>query len=218
MKTVKTATLVIGLATLTGCASLMGESEFSCSGLPEKNECMSARDVYKATANGGSIHDAHVGHGHAAQADDVQVRAGGTPRDSRKFMTKEDRLSGEVVVNSRDGAEEYAQRLSDDVSEEVVLRRIEDRYVAPSTPSKPVPVRTPAKVMRVWIAPWQDKNENLKVSSYVFSEIEERKWLYDMRGVARDQSIQPLQIMKPRASDEGGERPDYSGQLPGNFE
>src|SRR5690606_22701147 len=28
-------------------------------------------------------------------------------------------------------------------------------YVAPRLPNKPVPIRTPAQVMRIWVAPWE---------------------------------------------------------------
>lgn len=39
-----------------------------------------------------------------------------------------------------------------------------------------VPVRSPAKVMRTWVAPWEDDNGHLHASEFVFSEIQGRTW------------------------------------------
>ena len=68
---------------------------------------------------------------------------------------------------------------------------------------------------------WEDKNENLKISSYVFTEIEARKWMYDMRGVARGETIQPLQVIRADGDeinvDKRGHRnnrPTFDGSLP----
>lgn len=41
-----------------------------------------------------------------------------------------------------------------------------------------IPVRTPAQVMRIWISPWVDREGNLHMPSYVFTEIEPRKWTF----------------------------------------
>jgi conjugal transfer pilus assembly protein TraV len=42
----------------------------------------------------------------------------------------------------------------------------------------PMPIREPAKVMRIWIAPFTDKNDDLHWPSYVYTEIQERKWSF----------------------------------------
>jgi conjugal transfer pilus assembly protein TraV len=42
----------------------------------------------------------------------------------------------------------------------------------------PMPIREPAKVMRVWITPWTDKNNDLNWPSFVYTEIEQRKWSF----------------------------------------
>lgn len=39
-----------------------------------------------------------------------------------------------------------------------------------------VPIRTPAKVMRIWIAPWEETQGDLVLSGYVYTEIEARRW------------------------------------------
>lgn len=47
-----------------------------------------------------------------------------------------------------------------------------------SDANTPMPIREPAKVMRVWIAPWTDKNDDLHWPSYVYTEIQRRKWSF----------------------------------------
>lgn len=39
-----------------------------------------------------------------------------------------------------------------------------------------VPIRTPAQVMRIWIAPWEETQGDLVLSGYVYTEIEARRW------------------------------------------
>ncbi|MBT4836489.1 MAG: type IV conjugative transfer system lipoprotein TraV [Methylococcales bacterium] len=42
--------------------------------------------------------------------------------------------------------------------------------------SKPVPIRSAAKNMRIWIAPWEDKSGDFHIPSYIYTEIEKRRW------------------------------------------
>ena len=59
----------------------------------------------------------------------------------------------------------------------------------------PTPIREPAKVMRIWIAPWEDLRGNLMVSNYVYSEVETRRW--SIGGRAMDDgsaALHPLQV------------------------
>ena len=43
---------------------------------------------------------------------------------------------------------------------------------------KPIPIRTPAQVMRVWMAPWEDTRGILHAGGYSFIEIESRRWSF----------------------------------------
>lgn len=217
MKFVKPLALVASIAALSGCSVLgVGESEFSCSGLPDKVGCLSARDMYEGTAYGGDVYDTRSSQSAGRQTHpDGKIVSYDSSSPTRRAITKEERLFGDFPRTS-------SRNSTDSTRIDTIVRKVEDRYVAPSTPTKPVPVRTPAQVMRIWIAPWEDKTENLRVSSYVFTEIEKRKWMYDMRGVARGQSIKPLQMMKPepangggRSRNDRGETPSYEGLLPG---
>lgn len=51
--------------------------------------------------------------------------------------------------------------------------------IAP-TDSSPAPVSdallTGARVIRVWVAPWEDRRGDLHMSGFVFSEVQGRRW------------------------------------------
>ncbi|MGL4898939.1 MAG: TraV family lipoprotein [Shewanella sp.] len=51
------------------------------------------------------------------------------------------------------------------------------------------PIRIPSRVMRIWIAPWEDDRGDLNLSSYVFTEIEPRRW--DI-GVSAPRTVSPV--------------------------
>lgn len=44
------------------------------------------------------------------------------------------------------------------------------------TPYSGMPIRTPVKVLRVWIAPWEDKDGDLRDQSYVYLALNESRW------------------------------------------
>ena len=75
---------------------------------------------------------------------------------------------------------------------------IVDNYVAPRLPDRPVPVRTPSQVMRIWIAPYDDTDGDFIVSGYAYTEIEPRRWtlgVIDTRS-ATGRVFEPLKAEK----------------------
>lgn len=60
----------------------------------------------------------------------------------------------------------------------------------------PTPIREPARVMRIWVAPWEDKSGNLMVSGYVYTEVETRRWAIGGQSLdaATNPSLHPLQV------------------------
>ena len=75
-----------------------------------------------------------------------------------------------------------------------------------SQPEDPLALRVPARVMRIWIAPWEDSRGDLHAPGYLYTEIEPRRWTLDTRD-ERMPRIQPLQIerrdAKPNTSRSG---------------
>jgi hypothetical protein len=65
----------------------------------------------------------------------------------------------------------------------------------PSHPEDPLARRLPARVMRIWIAPWEDSRGDLHAPGYLYTEIEPRRWT--IGGPAEPERvmlIRPLQI------------------------
>ena len=70
-----------------------------------------------------------------------------------------------------------------------------DNYVAPRLPDRPIPIRTPAQVMRNWVAPWEDTNGDLIVTGYVYTEIEPRRWVIGDGAPQSEPVLRPLQTV-----------------------
>lgn len=76
---------------------------------------------------------------------------------------------------------------------DVDTQTIVDNYVTPRMPNKPVPVRTPAEVMRIWIAPWESDDGDLMTPGYLYTEIEPRRWVMGQPANAGgDRAFNPL--------------------------
>lgn len=81
---------------------------------------------------------------------------------------------------------------------------------------RPMPIRSQAKVMRIWIAPWEDQHGDLHASGLVFTEIEPRRWNLGERMVAKAPVITPLQVTSPSQSSSASRQPapNSSGSSP----
>lgn len=92
----------------------------------------------------------------------------------------------------------------------------------------PTPIRTPSEVMRIWVAPWEDKDGDLNVSGYVFTEIEPRRWMIGKKSVTQNPPLRALQVeqREPPKKDkldldglaEGKRMPGGTGKMPEGFE
>ena len=67
-------------------------------------------------------------------------------------------------------------------------------------PEDPAALRVPARVMRIWIAPWEDSRGDLHAPGYLYTEIEPRRWALGAPAEAeRATLIRPLQIERREA-------------------
>lgn len=64
----------------------------------------------------------------------------------------------------------------------------------------PTPIRSQAKVMRIWVNSYEDREGSLHSPSIVYNEIEERKWHFGNQamGSAGTVPVRPLQEAKAR--------------------
>lgn len=81
--------------------------------------------------------------------------------------------------------------------------------VAPA--NAPAPIRTPALVMRTWIAPWKDKNDDLHWPGHVFTEIEGRKWEYGNENFASMNPIVPYRTKAQPTAAPQAQQPAEAG-------
>ncbi|NJD06529.1 MAG: TraV family lipoprotein [Methylococcaceae bacterium] len=105
-----------------------------------------------------------------------------------------------------------------------------DQIKSPSTPAKPpvspaaagaaaavpriddpTPIRSPSRVMRVWVAPWEDNDGDLNVSGYMFTELEPRRWMIGRSEPTLSPTIAPLQVRQP---DKQALQPDTEARPP----
>lgn len=160
---------------LSGCASTLntGASNYGCSGLPEGVSCMSAREVYELTEQPGPV------------------------RADPKGSEEEDRAAQTSLLQRRGAGPEAGAEgsaLSGPMSRQ-------GNVLADSPITKdPVPIRTRAKIMRVWVAPWESTNGDLNVSGLVFTELESRRWNLGVQET-KELRLRPLQsqVIKPLA-------------------
>lgn len=69
-----------------------------------------------------------------------------------------------------------------------------NNYVTPALPDRPVPIRTPSQVMRIWVAPYVDTRGDLQAPGFVYTEIEPRRWIIrDGNDVSNSRIFAPLE-------------------------
>lgn len=148
------------LVTLSACSTI-GEKEFSCPGRPAGVRCMSATEVYRATQNTDFVEPT------------AEAPLGDAPegRDPSKHHSSAKPSS---ATKSRPAPQKPD-------SHEIVTARAES--ITPAV-DRPIPIRTPAKVMRAWIAPWEDARGVLHTGGYAFIEIESRRWSFGEANLA----------------------------------
>lgn len=187
------AAAAIGAALLaSGCSSLqVGEDEFACTGMPNSVFCRSAREVYEAT-NDGAVPSPMRPQGDSAGADCAACASGEaaqrpeaaeapcgetieasaqSPADSApdRVLGASPEASAEGEANRRSEANRGAQEARE-------AREGQEARAALESARRPV--RTAARVMRIWVAPYEDAKGDLHAPGFVYTEIEPRRWAY----------------------------------------
>lgn len=168
------------LSLLAGCSSLVniGATEFNCAG-SDGVKCKSTRQVYEMT------HDGVVPEPEIADKKKRSKRFAGSAQTEAQDET--------VTNNPHTHADkgERSTNVSKGKGDPVI-----DNYVAPRLPDRPVPIRTPAQVMRIWVAPWEDTNGDLITTGYVYTEIEPRRWVIGKTEAKGNAVLRPLQTIQ----------------------
>ncbi len=159
IKRLTLAGIAIIASQLSGCSFLqIGESEYSCKGMPEGVTCMSARDVYQMTEN-------------------------------ENFRQQIER-DADINKARQEGDTEAASKLMADSAPTMLSG---ERYVIPKPARDPIPIRTQASVMRIWVAPWESEAGDLNVPGFIYTEIEPRRWEIGTPAPRVAPTIRPLE-------------------------
>ena len=75
-----------------------------------------------------------------------------------------------------------------------------------------MPIREAPQVMRVWVAPYNDENDDLHWPSYVFTEITKRRWSIGEQAAAETVVLTPMQVDSKDAEEE--EEAAETGETP----
>ena len=147
-------TITAFLLVTLGACSTIGEKEFSCPGRPTGVRCMSATEVYRATQNTDFVEPtAEEPLGDAPEAGDASKHHSSAKPGSATNQRPAPKTPDSQTATAR------AELLTPAVD-------------------RPIPIRTPAKVMRAWIAPWEDARGVLHTGGYAYIEIESRRWSF----------------------------------------
>ena len=170
MINLKSKTTLVGLLLLSGlvsgCSSMgVGEAEYQCSGIPDGVRCMSAQKAYELT-----------------DGDDYQQRV------HNEAMKTKAAIEGTEYVEGRASSTDRPSVTSS------VKRDATIPGVVPYEVKKVLPLRTPAKVMRIAIRAWESKEGALHVPGYVYTEIEPRRWMIGEREVETSVRLTPVQV------------------------
>lgn len=138
---------------LGGCASSVntaGSADFACPGMPMGVTCKTPGAVYKSTNQ------------------DLPVTDFDTPLGSLLLNQNQSLASAAAAQTLQPGGQ--------------AAKTISTAYSLPTVASierktaRPKPVREPAQVMRIWIAPWVDNQDTLHLAQLHYSEIVPRTW------------------------------------------
>jgi len=137
---------------LGGCASAVntaGSADFSCPGMPLGVTCKTPGAVYKSTNQ------------------DLPVTDFDTPLGSLTLA------QSQAIANSMPvGPDQQGGASAKTISNYSLPTAV----TANRKTAQPKPVREPAQVMRIWIAPWVDTQDTLHLAQLHYSEIIPRTW------------------------------------------
>jgi len=134
--------------------------------------CISARDTYKLTDNGKPV---VAVAGKETAFDQPQATDGTVP----------------ALATSTPPAAAGTRLATLGLPEPGQVARIALRPELAGAPDV-IPLRTPSRVLRIWIAPWEDDAGRLHVPGYTYAEIEPRRWSIGQDEPEQRMRLQPL--------------------------
>jgi conjugal transfer pilus assembly protein TraV len=147
--------VVIASAVMSGCASMAGvggTSEYSCKA-PEGVKCDSVSGTYYNSVDNNL----------------PSQRQGGRAAPPEAAPTRMDALAGKRSVASG-----Y-------VTPALATSATGSGVALPPAAYTSMPLRSPARVLRLWVKPWEDADGDLMDQVYVYVPVDNGRWLVDHR-------------------------------------
>lgn len=146
----------MGVLLLTGCT--VGQSDFNCSSGDENALCASSRTLYKAS--------------------------NGDVKENEKITYIKDGEVHQTSLSELDGLKDKLESGSEDQEDEKGGEKTKTtKNVQPEQMTVPLQfsydgdvLRKDVRVLRIWVAPWVDKSDDLHLSTLIYTDIEKRKW------------------------------------------
>jgi len=185
-------------AIMTGCAATIGSPEFSCKGYSEAGySCKSAREVFELTNDT------------AGPVTDLDYR-----EEAARNTTPQPRSGSQIAPGhpkyGQPGHQNVNAGSNQTVAQEVVIRPNNVRVQTPNVLTGPTPIRTQAKVMRVWVNSYEDNAGALHSPQLVYNEIVERKWQFGNQ--AKDRSSETPVVRSSRTARPAESQPTPVGE------
>lgn len=185
----------IGALLLVSACSTVGEKDFACPGRPAGVRCMTATEVYNSTHSPGRVE--------ATSA----VALGDDPARAEKSRAKPAKADDKHAGHSHQQTPAVAPAPPIVPAPAQQPNLLVANTLIPAA-QKPIPIRTPAQVMRVWIAPWENSGGVLKGGGYGFIEVESRRWIVG----ESDPSVQPVRYFSIQNAKVDSKEPVGKGQ------
>lgn len=156
---------------------------------------------------------------------------------SPKFACSDDIYSGEPRCSSVSGM--YNTKMRGAVDTGVKKKDLEEAPIQKLVPKQAtksdqgvdilksmnyaakVPMRVPPKIIRIWIAPWEDSDGDLHQPGYIFSEINDKRgrWLFGEKETTGSQPmLKPIERVQDDSANQrqGPEKPEKESKPPVN--
>ncbi len=179
--------LSLSIVAIGGCTSISGydaESRFECTA-PKGLSCVSVSQTYKV-----------------AEAGQLPGERGATQPQGDDASRRES--------SAKQAAEAYKERRAPSVQFTTPAPVTTAAAAAPgaatrlspaafNAPSTGTPLRTPERLLRIWLAPFQDADGDLHDQRYVYVTVTPGQWTLESSRAAIKQRYQAVRMAKPEA-------------------
>lgn len=199
-------TILASAGLLAGCGSISGiggVSEFECKA-PKGVPCMSMSGVYE-----------NVRAGNVPGSGGAEV-VSGQPAAETPSTDRPAEAAGPAWRTTGEGVQ-VALTAPESVATAAQAQPGAFAKISPTTmnvPASGTPLRTPERILRIWIAPMEDTDGTLHDQRYVYVQVDRGQWLLKAFQESGRRTYAPVKRLQSQAerSDQAGPSPSESAQ------